>query len=492
MSQAALQIPSNVAWQPQPGSQALFLTCPVYEILYDGTRGVGKTVATLMKFAQYVGKGFGQHWRGVIFRQSYPQLADVVAKSRECFHRIFPGAKFNATSYTWTWPTGETLFLRYMDKPSDYWNYHGHEYPFVMFEEMTNWPTQECYDAMKACSRSAHQGMPRFYGGNSNPFGVGHHWVKARFVDPAPPGVIVKDDEGLERVRIFGSWQENQILLDADPDYPKRLAGDSDESRRKAWLEGDWDIVAGGFFSDIWDARIHVLPQFQIPESWRVDRSFDWGSAKPFSVGWWAQSDGTAAYMADGTARYFPRGSIVRFAEWYGWDEKTPNVGIRMTARDIGRGIVEREYRMKLKQPVKAGPADASIFAKEDEHCIAEEFAKVGVHWTPSQKGPGSRKQGWGVMRQMLNACRPPEGADPMWRPEDPCLYVMDNCRQFIRTVPVLPRDELDPEDVDSDAEDHVADEVRYRCLDVRMPRAEARSRIQNIGSFIAARKHGW
>lgn len=444
----------NVIWRANPGSQALFLACPVFEVLYHGTRGPGKTDALLMDFAQHVGRGFGQNWRGILFRRTYKQLDDVVAKSKRWFRQIWPAAKFNESDYTWKFPTGEELLLRYMGRPDDYWNYHGHEYPWIGWEELTNWPTSDCYEMMKACSRSSFPGMPRKYRSTANPYGVGHSWVKLYFIDAAPAGAIVRNEEGVERTHVAGHWSENRPLMEADAGYAARLASDTNENRRKAWLDGRWDIVAGGMFDDVWSAAVHVVKPFSIPAGWRIDRSFDWGSSRPFSVGWWAESDGTQA--PDG--RVYPRGTLFRIGEWYGWDGKNPNTGLRMTDVMIARGIVERETAMGIRDRVKPGPADSSIFhAEPGRKSIADAMREHGVSFTEADKRPGSRKAGWQRVRGMLEAAL----ESPM---EWPGLFVFDHCRQFIRTLPVLPRSDRDPDDVDTEAEDHIADEVRYRC----------------------------
>lgn len=447
-------------WAPHPGSQALFLACPVYEVLYEGTRGPGKTIALLMDFAQHCGIGFGQHWRGILFRQTYPQLADVVAKSKQWFPRLFPGVKFNGSDYAWCWPSGEMLFFRHMRTNDDYWNYHGHEYPWIGFEELTNWPSPSCYDSMKTCSRSAHEGMPRKYRATCNPYGVGHNWVKTRFIDPAPPGVVIRDGSGPARVRIYGSVYENKTLIKADPEYIEKLESISDPNKRKAWLEGSWDIVSGGMFDDVWRADVHVINRFDIPASWRVNRSFDWGSSRPFSVGWWAESDGTDATMPDGSTRSYPRGTLFRIAEFYGWNGE-PNTGCRMLAVEVAREIIRIEKELQLAGRVKAGPADSSIFDTQNGVCIAEDMLRVGVKFERADKSPGSRKNGWERVRKMMKASL----QAPM---EEAGLFVFDNCRHFTRTVPVLPRSDGNPDDVDTDAEDHIADEMRYRILQPR------------------------
>ncbi|MCP5018050.1 MAG: terminase, partial [Ketobacter sp.] len=177
----------NVILEPNPGSQLLFVTAPFREVLYHGTRGPGKTLALLMDFGKDTGRGWGLKWRGVLFRESYPQLADVVTKSKEWFPRIYPQAKFNKSNYTWTWPDGEELLFRHMARPEDYWSYHGHEYPWIGWEELTNWPTGECYDMMMATNRCSMQGVPKRVRSTCNPWGAGHHWVKSLFIDQAPP-----------------------------------------------------------------------------------------------------------------------------------------------------------------------------------------------------------------------------------------------------------------------------------------------------------------
>lgn len=150
-------------WAPHAGSQTLFLACPVFECLFEGTRGPGKTDGLLMSFAQYVGVGFGPAWRGILFRETYKQLADVVVKTKRWFRLFFPGARFleSNADYRWVFPNGEELLLRVGVKEDDYWDYHGHEYPWIGFEELTNWRSLAFYEMMHSCCRSSVPGMPR-------------------------------------------------------------------------------------------------------------------------------------------------------------------------------------------------------------------------------------------------------------------------------------------------------------------------------------------
>ncbi len=448
----------NIIWKPQEGSQELFLSCPIFECLYEGTRGPGKTDALLMDFAQFVGRGFGPAWSGILFRKEYKELQDVVKKSKKWFRQIFPGARFleSKSDYKWVFPDGEELLFRTAKAPDDYWSYHGHEYPWIAWEELTNWPDPELYLSMMSVCRSSSPGMPRRYRSTCNPYGVGHNWVKRRFIDPAPRGVIIKDDNGRERVCLHGSIFENKILLKSDPDYLKNLQAQKG-AKREAWLYGNWDITAGGMFDDIWQANVHVIRPFDIPSTWLIDRSFDWGSSKPYSVGWWAESDGCDITLYNGQKQHTVRGDLFRIAELYGCTGE-PNEGTRETASQIAEKIRAFE-KERIKRTVYAGPADSAIWAKENGNCIADDMAQKGVYWTKADKSPGSRINGWQLTRdRLLNAIA--EEGKPR---EKPGVFIFENCRDFIRTVPTVSRDEKNLEDIDTESEDHICDEMRYR-----------------------------
>ena len=204
-------------------------------------------------------------------------------------------------------------------------------------------------------------------------------------------------------------------------------------------------------FDDIWDLLKHVKEPFKIPRSWYVNRSFDWGSSKPFSVGWWAESDGTPYIDARGEARSTVRGDIFRIKEWYGATNRA-NEGIRMLASEIAEGIIMREEEMGLA--VHDGPADNAIFDEENGNCISDDMEKEGISWVRADKSPFSRKNGWQKIRALL------KGAHSK---EFPGLYIFNTCVDFIRTIPTLSRLQRDPDEIDTEAEDHIADETRYR-----------------------------
>lgn len=490
----------NIVWEPLPGSQTLALSCPADIIIYDGTRGPGKTDAQLMRFRSKVGLGYGQFWRGIIFDREYKNLDDLIAKSQRWFPAFKDGARFlrSAADYKWIWPTGEELLFRAIKKETDYWGYHGQEFPFIGWNELTKYPNDKLFDSMMSCNRSSFlpeknpvtnpvtkekellAEIPLEVFATTNPYGVGHNWVKKRLIISQPLGTIKKtvtrvfnprtqEEEDVTRTqcRIFGSYRENKYL---SPAYIAELSNTKDPNKRKAWMGGSWDITSGGMFDDLWNTAVHVVKPFEIPKSWKINRSFDWGSSKPFSVGWWAESDGSDIKLPNGRIKSTVRGDLYRIDEWYGTNGNV-NEGLKMLATDITAGIIEREIKKKRHNKVKAGPADSSIFDTEDGNCQAANMRKSvrvngsvyrGIHWLRADKRPGSRKAGWEMCRDRLDNALPTEHGGPR---EKPGMFVFEGCVHFLDLFPTLPRDEKDPDDVDTDAEDHIGDEVRYRVL---------------------------
>lgn len=491
----------NIVWTPLPGSQTLAMSCPAQIILYHGTRGPGKTDAQLMRFRRWVGQGFGRHWRGIIFDREYKNLDDLIAKSMRWFPEFKDGAKFlsSKADYKWVWKTGEELLFRAVKRDADYWAYHGQEFPFIGWNELVKYPTDTLFEMMMSCNRSSYRPedfpiidedtgkieytpeIPLEVFATCNPFGIGHNWVKKRFINAAPLGHILrravnvfnpktkeKEDFITTQVHIFGSYVENKYL---SPKYIAELTVMTDLNKKKAWLAGSWDVVSGGMFDDIWDSHTHIIEPFPIPRSWRIDRSFDWGSTKPFSVGWWAESDGSDYVDAKGVIRSSVRGDLYRISEWYGTTGKA-NQGLQLLAIQISAGIIERELSWGLYDRVMVGPADGSIFDVENGNSIAADMRKMvrlkdgrlykGVEWGRADKSPGSRKTGWEKVRTFLqNSIKPELGVR-----ERPGVFIFNTCTHCIDLLPILPRDEKDTDDVDTDAEDHIGDEVRYRVLD--------------------------
>ncbi len=451
---------ATLAWVPNPGSQILMLSCPYDEILLFGDRGGGKTECLLVHFAQNVGRGYGSFWQGILFRQTYKQLADVVVKSRRLFGRAFPAARFiGGDQYKWVWPTGEQLLLRQIKTKEGYWDYHGHEYPWIGWEEITNWKDMEPYEAMKACNRSSHPTIPRQIVSTTNPYGVGHSVVKA-YWDPDNAGEVI-EEFGIKRVAIRSSFVENPYILLNDPQYINRLRSIKDPNLRKAWLYGSFDITGGGALNDLYSARTHMLKlpkDYKWPEGWPISRSFDWGSSRPFSTGWHITvKSNRELKWPDGATRKFFKGTKIRLREWYGWTGE-PDKGAGLTNRQIGAGIIEREADWDLKD-VEAGAADSAIFATGTGFGRSQysEIEAEGAEFVPSIKGPGSRRRRLSVLRTALDNSL----SYPM---EGPGYFgaSIEACPQMHRIFTSLPRDDLEIDCVDSESEDHLFDEVTY------------------------------
>lgn len=429
----------NKVWEPLPGSQTLFMTCPIYEALLEGTRGGGKTDTLLMSFAQHVGRGYGQHWRGVLFRLTYPQLADVVSKSKRWFYQIFPDAKFNKNDYVWEFATGEMLFFRYGESEDDYWNYHGHEYPWLGFEELTNWRDSVFFESMHSTCRSSYPGMPRMIRSTCNPFGRGHGWVKGRYklgTGGVKSGQVIRDEEEKPRVSVHSSIYENRYLLEADPGYLATLQALKDPNRRKAWLDGDWDIHVGSFLEMVWDPKKHIVTPFTIPSSWKVWKCMDWGYAAPYAVYWLALDPDGVHYI---------------WRELYGAGEKAGE-GSRETAADVARKIRRiEEHDERLGYEYRMNLADPAIMSKIGaDRSIGQIFREGGVKWQEAWNAKGSRVNGAQEIIRLLA--------------EDK-LKVFSTCKHWLRTVPSIPPDDNNPEDVDTKAEDHAWDATRYGVM---------------------------
>jgi hypothetical protein len=347
-------------------------------------------------------------------------------------------------------PNKARLKFRYIERDQDAQEYQGHSYTRVYVEEATNFPSPAPINLLRATLRSS-VGVPTGMRLTGNPGGPGHHWVKKRYIEPDPRGwkIIKERVPGLrgefieiERVFIPSKLQDNHLLMENDPLYVAKLRQSGSDALVRAWLEGDWDVIEGAFF-DCWDEMKHVLRTSdwlsRIPKHATRFRSLDWGSAKPFSVGWYAVSDGTWG---------LPEGALLKYREWYGSDGR-PNVGLKLNADVVAQGILARE---KLAgETIEYGVADPAIFIRDGGPSIAEAMFKEGCFW---RKADNKRKTGWTEMRRYLS------GFDGV-----PLLYFLDCCDDSIRTIPTLQHDDSDAEDVDTESEDHAGDETRYACM---------------------------
>jgi hypothetical protein len=438
-----------MTWRPQCGPQTEFVLSHVFEVIYGGARGGGKTDGVLGEFALHAQEHGGEA-RGLMVRRTRTALEPTIARAKEIYRPC--GAEWREAKSRFEWPTGAVLYFRHLDNDGDADLYQGHSYTRVYVEELTQFPRPGPIDKLKATLRSA-AGVRCGFRATCNPGGGGHAWVKARYVDAGPHKVVREPFRNpfdgttseLDRLFIPARLADNPLLLENDPGYVGRLQQSGSEALVKAWLEGDWNSVLGAFF-DKWSNR-NILTPFPIPEYWTRFRSFDWGHASPFSVGWWA----VASDDFNHPAGVIPRGALVRYREWYGADRTGD--GVRLDTEAIAEGILEREVGERMA----FGVADPTMFNENGGPSLGERYIRCGVHFMKADNTRTPRagaRGGWDQMRARIRG----DGTRPM-------LYVFDTCRDFIRTVPVLQHDPDNVEDLDTKSEDHVADEARYACM---------------------------
>ena len=454
--------------------QTLAFQSAATEILFGGSAGPGKS--HLLRVAAILWCSMIPSLQVYLFRREFPDLYKNHMEGPTGFPSMLAPwinsgwASINYSKNFISFWNGAKIHLCHCQHEKNKYDYQGAEIHVLMIDELTHF-SESIYRYLRGRVRLGGLSVPEHLATafpriicGSNPGGQGHNWVKSSWVSSLRPMEMrrmPKEDGGLVRQYIPARLSDNPTMAENDPDYADRLSGLGDPALVRAMLNGDWDIVSGGALDDVWSTRL-IVPRFVVPATWRVDRSFDWGSSHPFSVLWWAETDGTEATLQGGTRWAPPRGSLIAIHEWYG--SKGPNEGVRMPPRDIAKGILEREKDLVsgkwIASSPKPGPADNQISAVSHPGTptIADEMATAGVRWETSDKAPGTRKVGLELIRARLLEA----GKD---RPEAPALYIMDHCRNLIAHLPVLPRASSNSDDVDSGAEDHDYDATRYRVL---------------------------
>lgn len=463
--------PSNdnrigLVWEPQAGPQSLAVAAPfVNELLFGGARGGGKSDFLLGDFLQDI--HIGPTWRGIIFRKSYPELEELLVRAKEIYLPI--GATYKVSEKTFVFPSGATLKLRHIETEGDADLYQGHQYTWIGWDELGNWPNLNAYKKLKACLRSAHDVDNKRIRCSANPGGIGHHAVKNYFIDAAPKGMQLiqnVDEDNLITTKMFipSRVYDNKILMQNDPTYISRLREIGSPELVKAWLEGDWNVITGAYFPEF-TADKHVLEPFEIPSHWMRFRSMDWGSASPFAVLWHAVSDGYQ--LSDG--RYIPDGAVITYREFYGCQNGKVNEGVRWPATRVAKRVADMERNEK----VTYGVIDPSAFKWDGGPSHAERMARVGVMF---RKADNNRIGGWDTIRERLCGVvdDPLMGhnggpaMDPLEMGElvgTPMWYIFSNCVHTIRTLPALQHDLNNMEDCDTDGEDHAPDALRYGLM---------------------------
>lgn len=441
---------SITVWEPQP-RQTAFMERPEYEVLYGGAAGGGKSDALVIEALRQV---HIPHYKAIIFRKTYKQLTELIEKSKTYYPRAFPDAKYNESLHCWTFKSGAKIYFGNMQSSDYKINYQGKAYDLVCFDELTHF-TYEEYSYMFSRNRASGPGTRVYMRSTTNPGGIGHGWVKERFITAAPPMTTIKYDMDIKapdgknihltRDRIFVPAKvfDNQALLNNNIEYLASLAM-LPEAERKALMDGDWDVFAGQVFTewrndpDHYEDRkwTHVIEPFKIPKTWTIYRGFDWGFSKPFSVGWYAVDED---------------GKIYRIREYYGCTE-TPNTGVKIQPTEIASKIKQIEADdPNLKGRTIIGIADPAIFEEQKGESIARmmERSPNFIWWQP-----GDHSRIPGKMQYHYRLAFDEEG--------NPMFQCFNTCKHFIRTIPNLIYSEKDVEDIDTDGEDHIYDESRY------------------------------
>ena len=436
----------QVAYTPTP-KQQMFHASTADEVLFGGAAGGGKSKAIVMdalfRCLQY------PRTCACIFRRTYGELEyTIIREARDSYPDGL--GRYNAARHEIVLPNGSVIRFRHCAHRDDMYAYKGAEIQWLYFDELTSFE-MEIYDFLKTRLRAKKSlGVRPCVRSSSNPGDIGHGWVKKRFVDAAPYMQVFEETVTLQSGRqkryrlqyIPSLATENPHIGE---DYLFQLES-KPAALRNALLHGDWNAFEGQVFSEWCDRPdhyrdrrwTHVVEPFDIPLHWPRYMSFDHGYAKPFSVGWWAVG---------------PDGCAYRYREWYGCEPGRPNVGLKLTPRQIAEGIVEREtYERENNLPILR-IADPAIFDRSRGDSVAQLMepanGQAGVFFHP---GEHNRLSGKMELHERLRF--DPEGK--------PMLQVFSVCRDFIRTLPSLPYSLRTVEDVDTDSEDHIYDETRY------------------------------
>jgi phage terminase large subunit len=436
---------------PSP-KQKLFLTDEHKNVAFGGARGGGKSFAVRLKAVILCLKYSGISV--MIVRKSFPELTANHIKPLKELLRVGTKdaiAKYNDSKKEITFPNGSEILFRYCDTEKDVDRYQGTEVDVLFLDEAT----QLSEDQMKkicACVRGVNEFPKRTYY-TCNPGGKGHGYIKRLFIDK-----VYEHGEYAEDYSFIQSLvTDNKALMESNPDYKKQLEA-LPPKLRQAWLEGRWDVFEGAFFEEFratpdpqacHDAGItteialqehrytHVIKPFDIPKGWKIYRSYDFGFGKPFAVNWYAVDYEGIAYM---------------IMELYGCTG-TPNEGVKWSPEQQFREVarIEREHPYLQGKKIQ-GVADPSIWDGSRGIAIIEEAERQHIWF---EKGINDRIPGWMQIHERLKF---DEHGKAM-------LYIFENCKDTIRTIPLMMYDEHKVEDLDTDGEDHICDSLRYFAM---------------------------
>lgn len=454
------QIKQEIVWEPNPGPQTAFVSCPIFEVAYGGARGGGKTDGALGEWLNHSDQ-YGEHAIGLMVRRSLTELTETIERSKVLFIPL--GGKYNSQEKMWRMPNKARLRFAYLENDSDADNYQGHSYTRVYVEEAGNFPSELPILKLMATLRSG-QGVPCGIRLTFNPGGAGHMWVKRRYWQPNPDGweVLVEKyknpftGEELERERIFipAKVTDNDHL---GPDYVANLQMLGNPALVRAWLEGDFNITAGAFYPE-WNDNLHIVDDIPGgPPLWLFKYgAFDWGTTDPAACLWAFVSDGESFVDGLGNTRWFPRDAIVVYREMYFCDPANTSKG---------SGIRNEEMCDRIKEAcVYDGEKNLVFLTDSLPHqdrggpTIAQIFLSRGV---TLKQGDTNRIVGWSLLRSRLIGKKVDANDDYT----TPLIYFTKSCKFAREYIPALQVHPTKAQDAAEHGEPtHICDVARYLC----------------------------
>ena len=434
----------NVIFKPNVGPQTEFLAAGEREVLYGGSAGGGKSFAMLADPLRYMGH---PAFSGLLLRHTTEELRELIFKSQELYPKVWKGIKWSERKMQWVAPSGARLWMSYLDRDNDVMRYQGLAFSWIGFDELTQWSSPFAWNYMRSRLRSTASDLPIFMRATTNPGGIGHQWVKKMFIDPAPfgetfdatdietgevlkyPSGHTKAGKSLFKRRFIPARLSDNPYLSESGDYEAMLLS-LPEHQRKQLLEGDWDIKEGAAFSEF-DRKIHVVKPFAIPNNWVKFRACDYGYGSYSGVLWFAVS---------------PSEQLVVYRELY---------VSKVLATDLADMILEVEAG---DGNIRYGVLDSSLWHNRGDTgpSLAEQMFMKGCRWRPSDRSKGSRVSGKNEIHRRLQV-------DEFT--EQPRIVFFSTCTETISQLPAIPLDKRNPEDVDTNAEDHLYDALRYGIM---------------------------
>lgn len=414
--------------------QDLFINSQAFETLFGGAAGGGKSYGQLVDALLYALKY--PKSKQIIFRRTFPDLErSIIRTSLEFYPKEV--ASYNSSKHIWRFKNGSIIDFGYIDNENDVYQYQSAEYDVIRFDELTHF-TEYMYVYMISRCRGANP-YPKYIKSSTNPGGVGHSWVKERFIDIGEPNTIhnIKQEDGTTTSRIFipSLVQDNLFLMANDPDYLKRLQN-LPEKEKKALLYGEWDIFDGQFFTEF-KRDIHVCKPFEIPKTWRIFRTRDYG-LDMCACYWIALDWNMNAYV---------------YKELY-----ESNLIVSEAARKINEMTTEDIY-------CDYAPPDLWNRNRDTGKSTSDIFAESGQYLT---KADNNRVTGWLAVHEWLKVIEDEQG-------QKTCkLHIFSNCVNLIRTLPAVQHDEKNPNDVANEPHEltHAPDALRYFCTMYQLPKS--------------------